>query len=707
MKRTAPVVLLSSPPSDPTQSYSALPVLTASLRAQGFEVVQRDLGIELLDHILSRPYLEKAVAKTRAALATGSRSVDDKFSVRVARAAVGANYVIASVEEAKRVMRDSKEFFNPTRYQWARNVIGMTCELASLPAHPTKLYPTKIESPVDFSLPGLLEATTARSDNLFADLFETHIIPNVLALCPLLVGVSVTYHFQLQPALTLTRLLKRAAPQLHVVVGGALIYRLEESLRSQLEWFEFADSFVVGEGETALVALATEMRDGCVTSGIPNLIRLDGEKPKAHNTLHVERAKDFLCPDYDGLDLDLYLSPEPVLLVQSARGCYYGKCTFCDVSRNTRRVYRPVARNTFVENIARLYRRHGVRRFFICDDAVPLGNMRAIAQLVREELPDVTWQGEARFEKTMTDEFIEDIARGGCRQLSFGFESNTQRILDLMDKKNDLANDRKIISLCAAHGIAVNLQTFIGFPTETREEALSTIDFLIESEEHIASFGFGTFALYENTPVHQTPERFNVHSISTPVRHPLLGSLEFECDYGLSPDEVEELERGALERLAPLFATKASFLGGGLGAHTLLYFSHYSPTEMQEIWALWGQPTGVTVKHFYDLVTQPVAGLLLGENTESLPCAENHVFCMQTGCSYDITPEQRILLAICDGQQRLGELVAHWARANANAADLVEEIAFTARAFSAAADLLHQGLLVVLDGSVAKSCDKS
>lgn len=695
MKRNAPVVLLSSPPSDPTQSYTALPVLTASLRAQGFEVVQRDLGIELLDHILSRPYLEGAVAKTRAALAAGLRPAGDEFSARVARGAVGAAYVIASVEEAKRVMLDPDEFYDPTRYQWARNVIEMACELASLPAHPTKLYPSKIESPVDFSLPGLLEATTPRPDNFFADLFETRVIPEVLALCPSLVGVSVTYHFQLHPALTLTRLLKRASPRLHVVVGGAIIYRLEASLRKHSEWFELADSFVVGEGETALTALAEETRDGRVTRSIPNLIRLEGGKPKALHTLHVERAEDLLWPDYDGLDLGRYLSPEPVLLVPSTRGCYYGKCTFCDVSRNTRRVYRPVARNAFVESIASLHRQHGARRFFICDDAVPLGNMRALAQLVQEELPDVTWQGEVRFEKAMTADFIEGIARGGCRQLSFGFESNTQRILNLMDKKNDLANDRRIIGLCAAHGIAVNLQTFIGFPTETREEALSTIHFLIENEKHIASFGFGAYALYENTPVHRNPERFNVHSISTPVRHPLLASLEFVCDSGMSRDEVGELEREALDRLNPLFATKGNFLGGGLGAHTLLYFSHYSSAEMREIWASLDRPAGATAPHLQDLVARPAPGILLGEDAAGLPCSETHVVCTRTGRTYDVTPEQRVLLTTCDGQQRLGGLAEHWARANA--AGPVEEIVFTARAFSAAADLLHKGLLVASD----------
>ena len=319
-------------------------------------------------------------------------------------------------------MRDADVFYDPTRYQWARNVIEMACELASLPAHPTKLYPSKIETPVDFSLAGLLDATTPGPSNFFANLFETRVIPEVLALCPLLVGVSVTYHFQLQPALTLTRLLKRAAPRLHVVVGGAIIYLLEASLRSYSEWFELADSFVVGEGETALTALAEEMMDDCGTRAIPNLIRLDGGKPKAFDTLHVERAEDLLCPDYDGLDLVRYLSPEPVLLVPSTRGCYYGKCAFCDVSGNTRRVYRPLARNAFVESIASLHSRHGARRFFIADDAVPPGNMRALAQLVQGELPDVTWQGEARFEKAMTTDFIEGIARGGCRQLSFGFE---------------------------------------------------------------------------------------------------------------------------------------------------------------------------------------------------------------------------------------------------------------------------------------------
>ena len=129
-----------------------------------------------------------------------------------------------------------------------------------------------------------------------------------------------------------------------------------------------------------------------------------------------------------------------------------------------------------------------------------------------------------------------------------------------------------------------------------------------------------------------------------------------------------------------------------MGAHTLLYFSHYSSAEMQEIWASLDRPAGATAPPLQDLVARPVAGILLGEDAVGLPCSETHVVCTQTGRTYDVTPEQRVLLTACDGQQHLGGLVEHWARTNA--AGLIEEIAFTARAFSAAADLLHKGLLV-------------
>jgi anaerobic magnesium-protoporphyrin IX monomethyl ester cyclase len=583
MNKNGPVVLLYAPPSDPTQSYTSLPTLAAYLRTRGVAVEQKDLGIELLDRICTSEFLQAAWSKSeRMHLAP---PLTASFQERRGRLAGCARYIISEVERAKRVMRDADAFFDLERYRWATTTLSLACDIASLPSHPAQLGPANFEANADCSLAGLLEVTAAgRRENFFAPLFERHSIPDVLRLDPLLIGISVTYHFQVVPAFTLARMLKLRAPNVPVVIGGAIIARMESHLLSNPRWFDFADYYVVGEGETALMALVQSLRDGHSIPRAPNLIQRKRGLPMAHHTDHVEDVRELPCPDFDGLDLQLYLSPEPVLLMPTTRGCYYGKCTFCDVSRQTRTVYRPFQRKQVAANVARLNARHGARRFFFCDDAVPMTNMLEVAELVSKQLPDVTWQAEARLEKTMTLEFLTQLKQGGCRQLMFGFESTSQRVLNLMAKNNKVETDQRVLEACAAAGIAVNLQTFIGLPGETKPEAEATVQYLLDREREIASFGFGVFSLYKDTPIYKEPEKHGVTSISIPVENNLLAACDFEPLEGMTRAEAREVHDQALEKLTSIYRTRSHLLGGAAGAHSLLQFSQYEFRNIYERW---------------------------------------------------------------------------------------------------------------------------
>lgn len=654
-----PIVILYPPPSDPTQSYTSLPSLTGYLRSYGFQVVQRDLSIELFSSILTKEFLSNAAA---CALSRAQKSIDSPNEIN--RNFINhfndlfflTDYIIDHINEAREIMKDAKKFYILEQYNWAVNIIFTACELASLSCHPTIIYPNNYKSTIDLTIKNLLDATKKNPENFYYDLFEKKIIPEIIKLNPLLVGLSITYHFQIIPALTLSRLLKTTAPGLHVTIGGAIVSRMESQLLCNSEVFQFADTFVIGEGETALRLLSESLLKKQIPYQIPNLITKVNGRPCLSHSGYIEDIGKLPCPDFDGIELESYFSPEPVILIPSSRGCYHGKCTFCDVSMNTRSVHRPIRRLQFSQNIKSLYARYGVRRFFFCDDAVPPKNLLEISKLVSEECPDITWQAEVRFEKTFTEDFVKTIKNGGCRQLMFGLESTSQRVLDKMNKNNIVENDLKVLELCKKNGIAVNLQTFIGFPTETHEEANQTIKFLINNERNIASIGFSTFSLYNRTPVFENPHDYGVNSISSPLQNSLVSGLDFRTSSGLSREDVQTLHDSALEKLKPIYLTRSHYLAGASGAHSLLHFSHYGYDEMYKNWKNLDSVIS-NYPDLYDMIPEISSDVFLKFNTYS---SSYPVFHKRTGNRVYLSKQEGELLQLCDGQLSVGKLADIW-----------------------------------------------
>lgn len=687
-----PVLLLYPPPSDLTQSYSSLPALTGYLRSEGFRVIQRDLSIELMDEILSPENLSIMSKRANLRIKETGFLEDKEYLERFYKVSGISDYIITHVNEAKRVMHDEVQFYNLERYQWAVKLLHSACNLASLPYHPTILQPSHYETHFEPTVKGLLEITSLNDKkNLFYEIYEQKVLPQILRKKPLLVGISVTYDFQIIPAFTLSRLLKSAAPELHVCIGGAIIQRMDELLLNDSAVFEFADSFCVGEGETSLAILSETLLSGKELKSIPNLIVKKEGRSNSANLRWYEDVNKLPCPDFDGLPLDRYLSPEPVMLISSTRGCYYGKCAFCNVSMNTRRVYRQMEKNRLRTNIETLNKKHRANRFFFCDDAIPPVHMQSVANLVKEKLPQVTWSGEARFEKVLTPEFLVMLRAGGCRHLIFGLESASQRVLDKMNKNNSFENDVAVLNACSKSEIYVNLQTFIGFPTETQQEAWETINFLIENEHSISCFGFGCFELEKDTPVYHNPEHFGISKISNPKNPILKESYDYVSTIGMTMEDTEKVHEIALKKLGAIYSRRSTFIGGASGSHGLLQFSHFGYDEIYQLWKSMDKPKWTDNPNLSDLVIRVSPTLIFSHPPKLLESFEHLAFNTQTGKKFVLTPTENLLLELCDGTQTAGEIIFRWAEAQTQEQEI--QIKLLGRGFAIIKEFLKKGIL--------------
>jgi hypothetical protein len=315
--------------------------------------------------------------------------------------------------------------------------------------------------------------------------------------------------------------------------------------------------------------------------------------------------------------------------------------------------------------------------------------MREMARLVTERLPEVTWQTEARFEKSLTPEFVSTLKKGGCRQLSFGFESASQRVLNLMNKSNVVEEDRKILISCAENGIAVNLQTFIGFPTESRDEAGETITFLIENERYIASIGFGIFTLFRDTPVHKEPQKFGIADIS-PIET-LYGACTYRPLAGMTGEEIEKEHKSALEQINPIYKTRTFYLSKAMGAHSLLQFSHYPYDAISRIWQSIDAPHWADESEMGDIIPEMSPNLIMSYPPDTPVLFKCRVVCRSTGDQFFLAPDEKRLLFLCDGTISIDEITSLWVKEQTQ--DFERSIVVMAHAYATMREFLRKGLV--------------
>jgi anaerobic magnesium-protoporphyrin IX monomethyl ester cyclase len=332
------VSLLFPPTWHPSQPYLSLPSLTGFLHQGGIsDVSQRDLGIELLDTILTRSYAAEVyqllIAKQRDLERTqtgetgaGSREHYAKVTDSLDR----FTYLVDRIELAKETLR-SEEFYDPDAYRASLFMIDKWLEVVSAVYFPTRL--TVVDNQFGnysiYSSKDLMKVVRDEQQNPFLSLFRNRFIPSIVDSRPDLIGVSITATSQIIPGLTLCRLIKEAAPDLHVTIGGSIFTRLVDNIRRCPSLFELTDDIVVFEGETALLELVNQLAGKKDYSKVPNLIYRNNGKITVNQPFYSENVDQLPAPNYDGFPLDLYLSPEPVLPVQFSRGCYYKDCAFC------------------------------------------------------------------------------------------------------------------------------------------------------------------------------------------------------------------------------------------------------------------------------------------------------------------------------------------------------------------------------------------
>jgi anaerobic magnesium-protoporphyrin IX monomethyl ester cyclase len=583
-------LLVALPQAPANQPYSSLPSLTGFLRIHGYQVEQRDINIEVYNALLTPRSLQEAAVIVEQRLSELRRKsfvseTENNEYKALLRAQISASYTIEHVEEAKQTKRDSLQYYDMKLCSWAHHTLLRSLELLSAAYYPSRwtLDSLKIGSFIQqpsSTLACLLKSVWNEKENIFLCYLRNEVLPSIIKASPRLLGISITYPTQVIASLTLASLIKSANPAIHICIGGACVN--QDRMWTRPELYTFIDSVVLGEGEHALLSLIRKLEGQDEDwSDVPHLMYLrDGEVQKSGVT-YLEDVNSLPTPDWSDLPLNLYLSPEFVPLLPTARGCYWGRCGFCTVSWSTTRKYRPRKVDLIVEDMRVLNKRYGATRFFLSSDAESPGQMKALAAAIKVHHLPFIWECETRFSPLLTQETCQHIFEGGCRYLIFGMESASQRVLDWMDKGTQEADLGKVVRNCAEVGIGVNLQTFFGFPTEIEEEACMTTDFILTHQDYIDSVALGQFVLQPGSKVDLQPGRYGVTVIKREEHEQadIVLGYNYETDRGMTQSKVVEVLQRQIFRLEKHISA-APFALSFLDA--FLYVVHYGVRSVKK-----------------------------------------------------------------------------------------------------------------------------
>ena len=611
--RKLKTMLLFPPEWVPTAPYLALPSLTAVLRAEGHEVIQRDINIEMYDLFFSDTFLIWVMARMSMQLrgleakemsvGLTDREADQK-AVLEAKSAVDVMELAGRAMKAKRIVR-SEEFYDADKLESSLNTFREVMQYISAAYYPASIVFYPMESNLGYR-PGVSKEVFACLDdeqvNVYRDVCRQLVLPLVERERPDVVGVSIGTQMQLLAGLTFCRMIKEAFPQIHITVGGNIITRLQEEFPTHERLFtDVFDTAIMYEGEHALLWLLESLAGGREISSVPNLIYRTEAGVQVNKEIHTEKTTSLPLPDFDGLPLDSYFVPVRILPYLATRGCYWGRCTFCDHGQGYFDQYRGMPAHQVVEQVRALKEKYHAEHFLFADESYPPALFKKVVQLLVEQNVGIKWTTLIRFEETLSDpELWKTAAQSGCCTLYYGMESANERVLNLMDKHVKKSVIEKNLREAAQAGIWNHVMAFYGFPGETRAEAQETRQFLLDNKENINSVELFYFVAYRHTPMVRNPEKFGI-TIHKQEEY----DLPLDYYYTLNePGGVTCLE--AMQFCEEFYANDFAPWAVRVNAreHVFLYISKFGTNRLPQIYAKGQARSADSVS---GLVTWPVS----------------------------------------------------------------------------------------------------
>lgn len=541
---TPPFTQLNTP-------YPATAYIKGFLNTKGIASTQADLGIEVILALFSKKGLNDLFnqAETNKTL-TFSVNVQRILALKeeylktidaVIAFLQGKNPTLALQICQEDFLPEASRFSQLEELDWAFGAMGTQDKakhLATLYLEDISDFIVECVDP-NFGFSRYAERL-GRSANSFDELYEAlnqaptyidHILFDILKnrieeVEPKLFLISVPFPGNLYAAFRCAQFVKQHYPDVKISMGGGFPNTELRSLSDQ-RVFEFFDYITLDDGELPIELLYNAIIKGGEFNLYKRTFLLEnGEVSYRNDALRTDyKQADVGTPDYSDLLLDSYISVIEIVnpmhrmwsdgrwnKLTMAHGCYWGKCTFCDISLDYIKVYEPVAAKQIVDRIEDLVAKTGQNGFHFVDEAAPPALMREVALEILRRKISVTWWTNIRFEKSFTGDLCLLLKASGCIAVSGGLEVASDRLLKLIDKGVTVEQVAKVTRNFTEAGIMVHAYLMYGYPTQTVQETVDSLEMVRQLfEAGVLQSGFWhQFAMTAHSPVGLYPEKFGV-----------------------------------------------------------------------------------------------------------------------------------------------------------------------------------------------------
>ena len=543
------LLIITPPFTQLNTPYPATAYIKGFLNTINIASVQADFGIEVILKLFSKNGLQDLFDNARIDSSTSDNSkrivaLQDEY-IKTIDAIIaflqGKNPTLALQICQEDFLPEASRFAQLEELDWAFGTMG-TQDRAK---HLATLY---LEDISDFIVECIDEnfgfsryaERLGRSANSFDELYEalqqeTTFIDAILisilkerieSVQPNLFLISVPFPGNLYAAFRCAQWVKKNHPNIKISMGGGFP-NTELRTKKKKRVIEFLDFITLDDGEAPVELLCDYVQSSNLELPLKRTFVLENGKVvyKNNATKPDYKQSQVGTPDYSDLLLDKYISVIEIVnpmhrmwsdgrwnKMTMAHGCYWGKCTFCDISLDYVKIYEPVAANLLCDRMEEMMLQTGQNGFHYVDEAAPPALMRALALEILRRKMSVTWWTNIRFEKSFTKDLCLLLKASGCIAVSGGLEVASDRLLKLIDKGVTVEQVAKVTRNFTEAGVMVHSYLMYGYPSQTVQETIDSLEMVRQLfEVGVLQSGFWhQFAMTAHSPVGMYPEKFGV-----------------------------------------------------------------------------------------------------------------------------------------------------------------------------------------------------
>ncbi|WP_297868707.1 radical SAM protein [uncultured Flavobacterium sp.] len=544
------ILLITPPFTQLNTPYPATAYLKGFLNTKNISAYQMDLGIEVILELFSKEGLERLFQVSSSRLEEFGANSQRIFTLKddyiktidsVIAFLQGKNPSLARQICSGNFLPEASRFDQLDDMEFAFGSMGMQDKAK----HLATLY---LEDLSDFIVECVDEnfgfsryaERLGRSANSFDELYQhlqqkltfiDKIIIKILKerieiVQPKLICFSVPFPGNLYSAFRCAQFIKANFTNIKTAMGGGFPNTELRELKDK-RVFEFFDFITLDDGELPIELVYDFVTSSELEMPLKRTFLLENNQVtyKNNSTRHDYKQSEVGTPDYSDLLLDKYISvievANPMHSLWSdgrwnkltmAHGCYWGKCTFCDISLDYIKLYEPIAAKILVDRMEELIAQTGENGFHFVDEAAPPALMREVAlEIIKRKLV-VTWWTNIRFEKSFTADLCLLLKESGCIAVSGGLEVASDRLLELIKKGVTVEQVAQVTRNFTESGIMVHAYLMYGYPTQTIQETVDSLEMVRQLFElGVLQSGFWhQFAMTAHSPVGMFPEEFGV-----------------------------------------------------------------------------------------------------------------------------------------------------------------------------------------------------